>query len=108
MTPDRCNILVRCHAVSLRRNRRVSVSLSPTLTLFQTPHGKLYLRLQERVPESASVRLAASTPPKTIASSIAIADAILEATDFSNGYPKQPLQGNTVPFYTPDSSNGMR
>ena len=71
-----------------QRNRRVSVSLSPTLTLFQTPHGKLYLRLQERVPESASVRLAASTPPKTMASSIEIADALLQATDFSNGYPK--------------------
>src|SRR5260221_8237632 len=24
MTPDRCNILVRCHTVSLRRNRRAS------------------------------------------------------------------------------------
>ncbi len=43
------------------RNRRVSISLSPTLTLFLAPHGKLYLRLQERLPESASVRLAAST-----------------------------------------------
>ena len=70
------------------RNRRVSVSLSPTLTLFLVPHGKLYLRLQERVPESESVRLTASSPPKTMASSIEIPDAILQATGFSNGYPK--------------------
>src|SRR5690348_3914730 len=70
------------------RNRWVSVSLSPTLTLFLAPHGELYLRLQERVPESESVRLAASTPPKTMASSIEILDAIPQATDFSNGYPK--------------------
>jgi hypothetical protein len=40
------------------------------------------------VPESESVRLAASTPPKTMASSIEILDAILQATNFSNGYPK--------------------
>ena len=33
------------------------LSLSPTLTLFLAPHGKLYLRLQELVPESESVRL---------------------------------------------------
>jgi hypothetical protein len=39
------------------------------------------------VPESASVRLAASPPPKTMASSIERADALLHATDFSNGYP---------------------
>ena len=70
------------------RNRRVSVSLSPTLTLFQTPHGKLYLRLQERVPESESVRLAASHPPKTMASSIEIPDALIQTTNFPNGYPK--------------------
>jgi site-specific DNA recombinase len=31
------------------RNRRVSVTLSPTLTLFLPPHGKLYLILQERL-----------------------------------------------------------
>jgi len=71
-----------------RRNRRVSVSLSPTLTLFLAPHGKLYLRLQDHVPESESVHAAASTPPKTIASSIATPDSILQATIFSNGYPK--------------------
>jgi hypothetical protein len=71
-----------------RRNRRESVSLSPTLTLFLAPHGKLHLRLQERVPERKSVRLAASTPPKTMASSNEIPDAILQVTDFSNGYPK--------------------
>jgi hypothetical protein len=29
------------------RNRRVSVTLSPTLTLFQEPYGKLYLKLQQ-------------------------------------------------------------
>jgi hypothetical protein len=62
-------------------------SLSPTLTLFLAPHCKLYLRLPERVPESESVGLAASTPPKTMASSIESADAILQATDVSNGYP---------------------
>jgi hypothetical protein len=28
------------------RNRRVSVTLSPTLTLFLAPHGKLYVKLQ--------------------------------------------------------------
>jgi len=71
-----------------QRNRRVSVSLSPTLTLFQTPHGKLYLRLQELVPGRESVRLAAFPHPKTVASSIEIPHAILQATDFSNGYPK--------------------
>jgi hypothetical protein len=60
---------------------------------FRAPHGKLYLRLQELVPESESVRLAASTSPKTMASSIEILDAILQATDFSNGYPKS-LFGN--------------
>jgi hypothetical protein len=70
------------------RNPRVSVLLSPTLTLFLAPHGKLYLKLQELVPESESVRLAASPPPKTMASSIEIPDATLPATDFSNGYPK--------------------
>ena len=52
------------------QNRRVSVSLSPTLTLFLAPHSKLYLRLQERVPASTSVRLAASPPPKTMAAYI--------------------------------------
>src|SRR5436190_16503166 len=44
------------------RNRRESASLSPTLTLFLAPYGKLYLRLQDRVLESESVRLAASPP----------------------------------------------
>jgi hypothetical protein len=68
------------------RNRRASISLSPTLALFVAPYGKLYLRLQELVPENESVR--ASTPPKNMASSIEIADALLQATDFSNGYPK--------------------
>ncbi len=63
-------------------------SLSPTLTLFLAPHGKLYLRLQGRVPESDSVRLVASTLPKTMASSIEIPDALLQATDFASGYPK--------------------
>ena len=70
------------------RNRRVSVSLSPTLTLFLAPYGKLCLRLQDCVPESVSVRLAASTPPKAMASSIEMAGALLQATDFSNGYPQ--------------------
>jgi hypothetical protein len=46
------------------RNRRASVSLSPTLALFLAPHGKLYLRLQERVPESEGGRLTASTPQR--------------------------------------------
>jgi hypothetical protein len=73
---------------AFKRNRRASTSLSPTLTLFLAPHGKLYLRLQERVPESESVRLAASPPPKTMASSIEIPDALLQTTDFLNGYPK--------------------
>src|SRR5215469_7847464 len=31
------------------RNRRASVSLSPTLTLFLAPQGKLYLRLQQHI-----------------------------------------------------------
>ena len=66
----------------------MSVSLSPTLTLLLAPHGKLYLRLQERVPGSESGCLAISTPPKTMASSIEIADVLLQATDFSDGYPK--------------------
>jgi site-specific DNA recombinase len=70
------------------RNRRESVSLSPTLTLFLAPHGKLYLRLQDRVPESESVRLAASPPPKTMASYIEIPDAVPSSYRFSNGYPK--------------------
>ena len=70
------------------RNRRVSVSLSPTLTLFLAPQGKLYLRLQERVPESVSARLAASPPPKTMASYIAIPDVVPSSYRFSNGYPK--------------------
>ena|GEM_PF-2289636 len=70
------------------RNRRVSVSLSPMLTLFLAPHGKLYLSFQELVPESESCRLAAFTPPKTMASSIEIPGAIRQAADFSNGYPK--------------------
>ena len=65
------------------RNRRASISLSPTLALFVAPYGTLYLRLQELVPENERVR--ASTPPKTIASSIEIANAPLQATDFSNG-----------------------
>jgi hypothetical protein len=47
-----------------------------TLTLFLAPHDKLHLRLQERGPESASVRLAASPPPTTMASSITIPDAV--------------------------------
>ena len=33
--------------VLLERNRRVSVTLSPTLTLFLEPHGKLYLKLRQ-------------------------------------------------------------
>jgi hypothetical protein len=68
------------------RNRRVSVSLSPTLALFLVPHGKLYLRPEEGVPESESAPLAASPPLKTMASSIEIRDALLQATDFPNGY----------------------
>ena len=72
----------------VERNRRVSVSLSPTLTLFLAPYGKLYLRLQDRVPESESVLLAAPTLPNTMASSIEIPDALLQAADFSNGHPK--------------------
>jgi hypothetical protein len=70
------------------RNRWAWVSLSPTLTLFLAPHGQLYLRLQDRVPESESVRLVASTPPKTMASSIAIPEALLQATASSKGNPK--------------------
>src|SRR5215470_2983986 len=54
------------------RNRRASVSLSPTLTLFLAPHGKLYLRLQELMPESESVLLVAAPLPNTVASSIEI------------------------------------
>jgi hypothetical protein len=65
----------------------VSVSLSPTLTLFLAPHGKLYLRLQEFLPESVSVLLVASTLSNKMASSIAIPDAIFQAADFSNGHP---------------------
>lgn len=65
-----------------------SVSLSPTLPLLLVPHSKLYLGLQDCVPESESVRLTASISPKTLASSIAIPDASLQATAFSNGYPK--------------------
>lgn len=30
-----------------RRNRRATATLSPTLTLFLKPHGKLYLKLQQ-------------------------------------------------------------
>jgi hypothetical protein len=78
-----------------QRNRRVSVSLSPTLTLFLAPHGKLYRRLQDRVPERESVHLAASPPPKTRASSIALPDAILQATNFSHGYPKVASTGTS-------------
>ena len=44
-------IPVCCHRIILkncqRRNRRVSVTLSPTLTLFLEPHGKLYIKLQQ-------------------------------------------------------------
>ncbi len=69
-----------------QRNPRVAVSLSPPLTLFLAPHGKLYLRLQESEPESDSVGLAASPPPKTMASSIEIRDPLLQVNDFSNGY----------------------
>jgi hypothetical protein len=58
------------------------------LVLFLAPHGKLYLSLQKRVPESERVRIAACAPPKTMASSIEIADALLQTADFSNGYPK--------------------
>lgn len=57
-----------------------------TLALFVASYSKLYLSLQELVPESESVR--ASTPPKTMASSIETADANLQASDFSNRYPK--------------------
>jgi hypothetical protein len=71
-----------------QRNRRASVSLSPTLALFLAPQGKLYLRLQERVPGSERVRLAASPPPKTMTSHIAIPDAVPSSYRFSNGYPK--------------------
>src|SRR5260221_8722332 len=46
MTPDSCNIFVRCHAVSLRRNRRASMSLSPILYLFQIPTSTLSQKLQ--------------------------------------------------------------
>ena len=72
----------------LDRNRQVSVSLTPTLTLFLAPHGKLYLRLQELVSGSKCIRLVASIPPKTVASSIEIPDALFQVVDFSNGYPK--------------------
>src|SRR5947207_3424134 len=82
--------------MSCSRNRRASVSLSPTLALFVAPYGKLYLRLQELVPENESVR--ASTPPKTMASSIEIADVFLQATNFANECPKYPVQGNLLPI----------
>jgi hypothetical protein len=82
--PDRS----RGHDRGTDRNRRASVSLSPTLALFLAPQGKLYLRLQERVPGSERVRLAASPPPKTMTSHIAIPDAVPSSYRFSNGYPK--------------------
>src|SRR6266581_747532 len=41
------------------RNRRVSVTLSPTLTLFLEPHGKLYLKLQQVL---AQLQMNANTP----------------------------------------------
>ena len=56
--------------------------------MYGPPHGKLYLKLQALVSESESIGLAASTPPKALASSIEIPDAILQAIDFLNGYPK--------------------
>ena len=45
----------------------------------------------ELVPENENVR--SSTPPKSMASSIKIGDAILQAANFSNGYPKWPVHG---------------
>jgi len=61
MTPDRCNILVRCHAVSLRRNRRVSAPLSPIFYLFLAPAGKLYLKVQHLLAHDEAYN--ASPPP---------------------------------------------
>jgi hypothetical protein len=53
------------------RNRRVSVTLSPTLTLFLAPHGKLYLKLQEvlvqlqtSIPDAPSMRKQRSSAAK--------------------------------------------
>jgi hypothetical protein len=45
--------------ILLERNRQVSVTLSPTLTLFLEPHGKLYLKLQQVL---AQLQLNVSTP----------------------------------------------
>jgi hypothetical protein len=46
------------------RNRRVSVTLSPTLTLFLEPHGKLYLKLQQALAQ-LQLNVIAPLPPAT-------------------------------------------
>src|SRR5215469_10988771 len=77
----------------LQRNRRASASLSPVLVHFLEPHGKLYLRLQVRVPENESIHLLVTLPPKTLASSINIPDALFPGANGANGHPKEPAQG---------------
>jgi len=52
------------------RNRRASKSLSPTLTLFLAPYGKLYLRLQDHGRESVNGRPVGPPSPETLASSM--------------------------------------
>ena len=75
------------------RNRRASATLSPVLVHFLEPYGKLYLRLQVRVPENESVHLLATPPPRTLASSINIPDALFPGAAGANGHPKEPAQG---------------
>jgi len=50
--------------ISLRRNRRDSVTLSPTLTLFLKPHGKLYLKLRH-VLSQLQIDIDGPLPPPT-------------------------------------------
>ena len=64
MTPDSCNILVRCHAVSLRGNRRVSSSLSPIFYLFLDPSWALYQKVQHLLAEDETPE--GSHPPAVI------------------------------------------
>lgn len=48
----------------LKRNRRDSVTLSPTLTLFLEPHGKLYIKLQH-VLSQLQINIDDPLPPAT-------------------------------------------
>lgn len=86
-----CNLAIVNCTIN-RRNRRASNSLSPVLVHFLEPHGKLYLRLQVCVPENESVHLLATPPPRTLASSINIPDALFPGADGANGHPKEPAQ----------------